>query len=67
MRKLTKRTAIAAAALAAVVALTATVGVTGAYFTTYAAAKGSVEISLNEKTTIDESFGSWSTHVTVSN
>lgn len=67
MRKLTKRTAVAAAALAAVVALATTVGVTGAYFTTYAAAKGSVEISLNEKTTIDESFGSWTKHVTISN
>lgn len=62
-----KRVAIIAAALVVVVALGTTVGVTSAYFTTYAAAKGSIPISLKEKTEITESFGSWTKHVTITN
>lgn len=53
--------------LALALALTAAVGTTGAYFTAYTTAKGTVPISLSENTTIEESFGSWTKHVTISN
>lgn len=67
MGKIAKRTAAAAAAFVLVAALGTAVGATGAYFTTHAAAKGSIEISLDEKTSVEESFGSWTKHVTISN
>ena len=62
------KAAIAAAIVMMVlVALSATVGTTLAYFTTYASAKGSIEISLEEQTTIKEDFDSWVKHLTIAN
>lgn len=58
---------LAAIVMVVLVGLTATVGTTLAYFTTYATAKGYVEVSLEEQTTIDETFGSWTKHLTIAN
>lgn len=62
-----KATVLAAIVMVVLVAITGTVGTTLAYFTTYASAKGYVEISLEEQTTIDETFDSWTKHLTIAN
>lgn len=67
MRKLARHATAGVVALAAALALSATVGITGAYFTTYAAAKGSVEISLQDETSIDETVTNMTKHVVISN
>lgn len=58
---------VAAVVMIMLVALSATVGTTNAYFTTYATAKGSVQVSLNENTEIEEEFGNFTKSLTVTN
>lgn len=67
MRNLTKRTGALLAVLTLAVALVTVVGTTFAYFTTYASAKGTVEVVLHDRTEISEDFGNWTKHVTIAN
>lgn len=62
-----KAIVLAAIVMVVLVALTATVGTTLAYFTTYATAKGYVEVSLEEQTQIKEDFSQWTKHLTIAN
>ena len=60
-----KRTTLWLAALAAVLALCASVGTASAYFTTYAQARGGYTIELGDRTEIYERFSQWTKHVAV--
>lgn len=65
--KRAKHAAIALALLVVAIALATGIGKTLAYFTTYAEAKGSVEITLGDKTQITEEFDSWTKSVVITN
>lgn len=65
--KRAKHIAIAVALLVVVIALATGVGKTLAYFTTYAEAKGSIEITMGDKTQIEEEFDTWTKHVAIKN
>ena len=67
MTKLTKRTGALLAALTLVVALTTAVGTTFAYFTTHALAKGTIEVTLHDRTEINEGFDNKTKHVVIAN
>lgn len=70
VRILTKTSAFKAfliLAIAAALLAIASVGVTYSYFTTYATAKGTIELPLDQRTEIDEEFGDWTKSVTISN
>lgn len=54
-------------AVAAALLVVASVGVTYSYFTTYATAKGTIELPLSERTEINEDFADWTKSVTISN
>lgn len=58
---------VAGLALAAVLLVIASVGVTYSYFTTYATAKGTIELPLSEQTTIDETVSNMTKSVTITN
>lgn len=65
----TRPSAFAVIALVAAAALLAfsSVGVAQAYFTTYATAKGTIQLPLNERTEINEEFENWTKSVTIKN
>lgn len=65
--KFAKHTAIAVAVLIVAIALFVGVGKTIAYFTTYAEAKGTVEVTLGDKTTINEDMKENSKLVQINN
>lgn len=62
-----KMVVFAAIAMVMLVAFTATVGTTLAYFTTYASAKGSIPITLEEQTKITEDLDGDTKIVTIEN
>lgn len=51
--------------LAAGMILSSSIGSVWAYFTTYVEAQGGYTLSLGEETSIEESFSSWTKHVTI--
>ena len=63
-----KRSTIMMAALAVCMTVTAGVGLTSSYFTTYAEAKGGTSVVMKPtSTTPDESFSDWQKHVVITN
>lgn len=60
-----KRAGYSIAFLAFVMVLTAGVGRAWAYFTTYASAQGGITIELGNETEIEETFSSWTKHLTI--
>lgn len=63
----TKRTGIVLAVIVLAIAMTAVVGTTVAYFTTYATARGYIELPIDQRTEINEDFGDWTKRVTITN
>ena len=54
-------------AASAILLVHSSVGVAQAYFTTYATAKGTIQLPLDERTEINEEFDDWTKHVTITN
>ena len=62
-----KKKHIFLAVCAAALVLFSTAGSAWAYFTTYVEARGTLEISLEDVTTVEEEFNSWTKHVVIVN
>lgn len=60
-----KKLYLSLAALAMVAVLGAGLGVTWAYFTTYAEAQGGYVLRLGDETRIEETFTNWTKHVSI--
>ena len=60
-----KKKNVILALLAAGLVLTSSVGSAWAYFTTYVEAQGGVTISLGDETDVEETFSSWTKHVSI--
>lgn len=62
-----KKKTVYLAAVALVLILSASLGSAMAYFTTNVEAEGSYRLEFGNETNIDETFDSWTKHVTISN
>lgn len=60
-----KRRSILLAVLVLVLVLSASIGTTMAYFTTYSKADGDIPVDLGDHTEIQEQFSQWTKHVTI--